>query len=342
MKKNLWISVPLLSLICVGAHAAGTPTVRMVRPAQAAAPTAPQSTVAAPQAQAAAPSAPAAKTATAAPTSSASVAKPAAAAQKAATSTTKAPAAKAEEKPSVSFGLMFDTNYTLQAKQQDDGSRSQEQDFTLMPSMKYSDYSANVSFTYVQDLADSKNSAGFIDPAFGFSRKAWKLNDYFNLGPSMSLILPMTDNSKNNVGLMYNIGAALSLSVNTKTLGWDNWRLSTSVSYNRNFTDYDTRLDGNPNTAYRIRQRYNIGYNFTDQLSLSTRFQFDSNYSVSGIVRNSFLHFQSLGYDINDVVGVNFTHTNSNSMYKAQTYESNLKFFDDTSSTYSVGLTLSI
>ena len=349
MKKSLWISVPL-SLICISANAATpAPSTSTASAPKAPAATAPQSTITPAAAQSATPAPQAGSTITPAAAQSATTAAPAASTavkapvkKAAATSTTKAPAPKAVEAPKVGYSLIFDTNYTLQASTQPNGKRSQSQDYSLIPGISYGDYSGNVTFTYEQDLVDS-TSDGFADPAFGASRKAWELNKYFKLGPSVALVLPMTDDTKNNVGLLYNIGAALSLSLNTKTLGWDAWSISTSVAFNRNFTKYDTKAeDGNPNTMYRIRQRYNVGYAFTDKLSLSTRFQFDSNTSVGGIVRNSFLHWQALGYAITDNVEVNFTHANSNSLYKPTTYESNLNFYDEQKSNYSIGMTVSI
>lgn len=277
---------------------------------------------------------------TASTTTTTTTATTATAAAPAAATSTAAP--KKEEAPKVGYGLYMETNYTLQAVTQKDGSRSQGQDFSVSPSISYNGYNANVFVTYAQDLVDSKNSPGFFDPAFSLSRKGWKLSELLTLSPSGSLILPMSDNSKNNVGLMYNVGGALSLSLNSKYMGLDSWKFSMSLGYNRNFTNFDTNAGGTPNTAHRIRQRYNVGYSFTDSLSLSTRFQFDSNYSTQNVVRNSFMHYQSLGYDINENVGVSFTHTNSGSLLKPETYESNLKFFDDASSEYSVGISLSL
>lgn len=331
MKKNLWITIPV-SLLCLSANAASTTTTtRVARPAQAAAPG--TSTA----------QAPATTTATA-PTA----AKPAATATKmkmkaptAATSTVKAPAKK-EEPASLGFSLIFDTNHTIGAAPNDEGVRSESHDFSLIPGMSYGDYSTDVTFTYEQDMVDSSASPGFYDPAFGFYRKAWELNKYFKLSPSISLILPMSDSSKNNVGLMYNVGAGLKLALNTKTLGWDNWSFNYNPSYTRNFTTYDTKLNGDPNTLYRIRNRFNMGYSFTDKLSLSLRFQLDSNYSVEGIVRNNFLHYQYIAYAITDNVEVNVGHTNSAGLLKPATYENNLKFYDETSSTYSAGMTISI
>lgn len=263
------------------------------------------------------------------------------AAPAAATSTAAAPEKK-EEAPSVKYSMMFDTSYSMQAKQQPDGSRAEENSFTFMPGMSYGEYRASAVLIYSQDLADSAKSAGFYDPSFSLSKKSWKLGEYFSLGPSLSLALPMSDNSKNNVGLLYNIGGALSLSLNTKALGMDSWSISTSLGYNRNFTNYDTNASGSPNTAHRIRQRYNVGYQFTDKLSLSTRFQFDSSYTVNGVVKNAFLHYQTLGYDITDNISMSLGHANSNALLKADTYENNLKFFDDESSTYSVGVSVSL
>lgn len=316
MKKNLWISLSLSAVCMAGlsarAQTSSATTTTTMKPATTAA-----TTTAAK---------PAVKPATAAATSTAKLAAP----------------AKAEEAPKLSYNMTLEASFTTNAEADRNGVREQAFEYMFNPSVGYGNYTMILFEFYDQDFNDSQ-SASFSDPNFILSRKAIELGKYFKLGPSASLILPMSDSSKNDVGLIYNLGGALKLSLNTKALGADNWSLAYSTAYNRNFTSYDTNgKTGQPNSMQRLRQRVEVGYKFTDKFSIFNRFQYDSNYSVNGIVSNSFVMFESLGYDINDNWSVSFTHTNSGKVLKPVTYENNLKFYDPASSEYSVAVDLNL
>lgn len=306
-KLNLWISLPL-SVICLSANANTTTT--------ASTTTTTVATTA---------STPAATTTVAAP---------------AATSTTAAP--KKEEAPSVKFGVSYEAGYGMQAQAQPDGSRKQSMSHSFTPKLSYGEYSSSISFGYEQDLVDSASN-GWGDPTIGLSKKAWTLGQYFKLGPSGTLTLPMTDESKNEVGLMYNIGGALSLSLNTKNLGMERLSASYQLAVNKNFTNYDTNATtGAPLNSHKMRNRIGIGYNITDSLSFFNMFDFNSSYSVNGVVTNSFFSLQSFGYGINDNVSISLAHSNGGPYLKKGTYENNLKFFDSKDSNYSFGLEVSL
>lgn len=305
---NLWISLPL-SVICLSANANTTTT--------ASTTTTTVATTA---------STPAATTTVAAP---------------AATSTMAAP--KKEDAASVKYGVSYEAGYSLQAQTQPDGSRKQSMSHSFTPKLSYGEYSSSISFGYEQDLVDTATTGGWSDPTIGLSKKAWTLGDYFKLGPSANLTLPMTDESKNEVGLMYNIGGALSLSLNTKNLGMESLSLSYQLAVNKNFTNYDTNATtGAPLNSHKMRNRIGIGYNITDSLSFFNMFDFNSSYSVNGVVTNSFFSLQSFGYGINDNVSISLAHSNGGAYLKKGTYENNLKFFDSKSSNYSLGLEVSL
>lgn len=311
MLKKLWLSVPV-SLFCVLANAQTVTTASST----------PNNTLA-PAKSAAKPAKPAV-----------------AAAPAAATSATEA---KKEEEKKASFSLDLGMGYETQVQKQADGSRSEELTYTIMPGMSYGDYTISMFNLYIQDLKDTGSTGSFIDPNYLFSRKGWTLNEYFRLSPSGVIVLPMTETSKNN-GLLYIVGGALSLSLQTKALGLDAWSMSYYVGYNRNMTQFSTNAKGDPYTAYRLRQRINVGYKFTDSLSLATRFEFDANYSAveAGVVKNAFYTYQTLSYSVNDNVSVSFGHNNAGAALTGPNYENNIKLFNPTSSTYSLGVDLSL
>lgn len=273
-------------------------------------------------------------------TTTATTATPAASTAPAAVSTAAAP--KKEEPPKASFGFIYEAGYSMQAETQADGTRSQSLSHGFTPTMRYGEYSAKLVIGYEQDLNDSKSN-GFADPSIAVAKKPWKLGNYFSLGPSGSLVIPTTDESKNNVGLMYNIGGALTLNLNTKTLGWDSLTLGYQLAFNKNFTDYDTNAKtGLPNNSHKIRNRLMIGYQITDAFSFFNMFDFNSSYSVNGVVTNSFLTLQSFGYSVTDNVAVSLSHTLGGPYLKAGTYENNLKFYDSKESQLGLGLEVTL
>lgn len=302
----LWISLPL-SVICLSANANTTTTASTTT-----------TTVA---------------TTASTPATTATIAAPAA------TSTTAAP--KKEEAPSVKFSFNYETGYSMQVQTQPDGSRKQSMSHGFTPKLSYGEYNASVSFGYRQSLVNSVSN-GWEDPSFGLSKKAWSLGEYFKLGPSANLTLPMTDESKNKVGLMYDIGGALGLSLNTKALGLDSWSFGYQLAANKSFTNYDTDAEGEPSESHRIRNRVSFGYNITDSLSFFNMFDFNSSYSINGVVTNGFFSLQSFGYGINDNVSVSLAHSIGGAYLKSGSYENNLKFFDSKDSRYSLGLEVSL
>lgn len=327
--RNLYISLTL-SAICM---TAGANTITTASTTTTTASTTPTTVSTASTTPAPAKSAATTSTTITTPTAPTAPVAPAAA-----TSTV---APKKEEAPKASFGIAYEAGYSMQAQTQPNGTRSQSISHGFTPSMSYGLYSARVNFSYEQDLNDSASN-GFGDPAFTFGRKGWELGKYLKLGPSASLVLPMTDESKNNVGLMYNIGGALSLSLNTKAIGMDSLSLSYQLAANKNFTNYDTKADGSINNSHKLRNRLSLGYQITDAVSFFNMFDFNSSYSVNGVVTNSYFSLQSFGYSVNDNVSLSLSHALGGSYLKAGTYENNLKFFDSKASNYSFGVEISL
>lgn len=309
MKLNLLISLPL-SMICLSAYAQA--------PA-ASTTTTTTATTAAPAA-----------------TATATAATPAAG-----TSTAAAPAAaKKEEAPSVKFGFSYQFGYSIQAQQQPDGSRSQSLSHGLTPSMSYGEYRSSVNMTYEQDLVSTNETGAFSDPVFSLSKKSWALGDYFKLAPSGTFMLPVQAATKENT--LYTIGGALGLNLNTKTLGMDALSLGYQLALTKYFTKYDTTTSGSPSRSHRMRNRVTAGYSLTDAVSLFTMLDFNSDYSVNGVVTNNFFTLQSVGYSINDNVSMSLSHSNGGAYLKAGTYENNLKVYDSENSSYGLSLEVSL
>lgn len=258
----------------------------------------------------------------------------------AAVSTVMAP--KKDEAPKASFGLSYDLGYSMQAKQQPDGSRSQSMSHDFVPNMSYSDYSGFIYYGYSQDLVDTDKN-GWSPLVTGAGYKGWEITNLIKMKPSVTFVFPMSDSDRYDKGLLYGFSGALKFSLNTKKLGMDAFRFSYEGQLSRNNLEFDTNAKtGSPNKLYGYRNRFDFGYDITDSWSLSARFDFSANYSVNGVVNNTFEHSQTIGYGINDHASLSLSHSNSGPYLKAESYENNLKFFNDEDSTLSMGLSLSI
>ena len=129
-------------------------------------------------------------------------------------------------------------------------------------------------------------------------------------------------------------------------MGLDAFSLSYGLQYTRYFTDYATKLSGDPVTQQRVRQDIHLGYQIIDPLSLDLFFRHDSKFSSEGVTRGGFIVQQTLEYAINDSLSVSVSHTNSGATIRKDAQENyqNAIQFDDTGkgTTYSVGMSLSI
>lgn len=254
-----------------------------------------------------------------------------------------------ETKPevkAVQFGFSLSSGYNRQAEKQADGSLPEYYMHELTPSLKIGEYTAMGVFYYYDDIKNPSANE-WQDSVLAATKKAWNLGNYFTLAPGISLGLPLAKATR-EIGLKNTLGTSLTLGLNTKNMGAAAWTLNYSLGYTKMTNEFETNPKGEPITSYRVRQRINIGYSFTDALSFQTRFQFDSATSYSNVIRNSFLHFQVLEYSFNDHVSANIGHANGAGAFivrESETdyyLENNIKFYDPKSSEYSIGLTLSI
>ena len=240
----------------------------------------------------------------------------------------------------IKYKLTLSAKTKLQAETQEDGSRYQNIDYALSPGANYKEYGLSTDLVYTQDLLEPHKSE-LGDIPLNLSRESWKY-EYYSLNPDFSILLPVKEKTKNVVELKYSWSAFLTFALNTKTLLFEDLKLSYGVGYTRNITEYDTNNKGDPNIAYRIRQRFSASYKITEKISIKGRFQFDSNYSTDDDLKNSFTHLQSVEYEWSKKISLSAGHSNSDSLYHKETVETNLKFYDKTTSEFFFGLNYSI
>ncbi len=239
------------------------------------------------------------------------------------------------------FSLDFSPTYNLQSEKQADGSQARYLYYQAFSKVQIPDYTFSGYFYFYQNIDDTSDNE-WDDSSLSLNRKAWDLGDYFLLTPYVNYGLPLSKKSRENSFLKSTLGTSLAVSLNGKNLEHPELNVTYSLNATKMFTSSTENSKGEPNIDWRLRQRLSASYEFYNSFSFSTRFQFDSAYDTESSVTNAFLHFEQLEYYFNDYLMAFAGHTNSNGLFNPETYQNNLKLYDNNSSEYYMGLTLNL
>lgn len=254
------------------------------------------------------------------------------------------PAAKAEK--FVKFSLDYDISYNTQAEKQADGSRSEYISHNFIPKVSIGNYNIFGDIYYNDDIK-SPSANEWQDSALVVNRKAFEWGRYVTFTPAGLFVFPLQKSSREDAGIKYAFGPIGTFGLNTKNMGLDALTLNYYLAYAKYVTEFKTKPNGDPSADYRIRQRINFGYQFTDWLSFKSRFQFDSGYSNQGVVKNAYLHYEALEFQITEKISTYIMHATASGVYTISEaggdilFENDLKFYDPKNSELAIGLTLS-
>ena len=240
-----------------------------------------------------------------------------------------------------SLGVDLSPTYSIQAEKHKDGSQTQFIYYELNPWLQVGDYKFTGLFYYNQNLKEPSDQ-DWDDSVVFVNRKAWEPTKLLMLTPYLNFGLPLSKTSREKALITGTVGPSFALGLNSKEIGLPQLTLIGSTGYTKMFTRSNLNSAGEANVNYRLRQKLTAAWALTDSLAFKVRFQFDSVYDYDNYVTNAFLHFEQFEYKVNDHLGLNLGHTNSNGLFNPETYENNLKFYDKESSEIYAGFTVSI
>lgn len=229
-------------------------------------------------------------------------------------------------------------SYEQKVEEKENGVRDRGMGLMLMPKFVFWDFSLRADFFYGYDLNQPRIASGWGDGIISLMYDGLKLSA-LKFSPYTSVELPLSKESRENreIILVNNLGVLTAL--DTKALDMENLSLSYSVAFGYYTNEYTTRVNGEPATEYKIVQTFKTGYKFSP-FSVNFKFQFTSAYSYEDVVRDGFLHSESISYVINEGLGFSLYHYNKAPFLKDVTYQNNLKAFDEKTST--VGLSMDL
>jgi hypothetical protein len=254
--------------------------------------------------------------------------------------------------PGFKFGVSLSERISMQVERQDDGSRSEYFTHELVPTLKTTNYNFLADFIYYDYFnAPAKSNWDMTAFVAGINHP-WDVTDLFTLSPQVLVIAPLF--LKNSVDFQGAVAGQLTAALKSKDLDVPNLILKYGLRVMKFSQRNEYKVDGqgNPlldaagekqyNTDWRLRQRFHLGYNFTDKMTGMFYFHFDSNLLFSGDYRNGFYHETSLSYAVNDTLSLSLGTTNGGGIYTGDYQEiDNLKFYSKESSEYFAGLGLS-
>ena len=248
--------------------------------------------------------------------------------------TVAAPAETSWIKPSISLAA----TYNMAAEAPKEGDQNRYMEYEFIPSLVTGPIKTLVWFKYGQSLIDNSQSEWQDLPIIFSMAKPYNAGDYITLSPAIAFTIPQTRATKDNVQLNYATNANVIIGLNTKTLGWDGVVLNLQTGYTKMTNEFTTSAKGEPIVSYRLRQRINFWYPIVENLYFKSRVEFNSTFSYENVVKNDFMHFVALEYGFLEKYSVNIGTTNGGPTMTEPNYENNLKFYNDTSSEYFLGV----
>lgn len=250
---------------------------------------------------------------------------------------------KKESSSPFKWSLYSELNYTVQAEKQADGTRPESKGIYLVPKLKISDYTIKADISYSYDVKNTTSTDDWDDARLTFLGKGYNfLSETFKITPSIYFDIPLSKESRDNRGTILITNPGFVLALNSAQLGWDDLLLTYSAHYGFYSNQYTTKLNGDVANKYRLTQVLTGGYKFS-KFKFTELFYFYSNYSYDNVTRNTFKHIDSLTYSITDQFEIGFSHCNGPApLFNTSTYENNLNFYSQETSSYRILLGFTI
>lgn len=158
--------------------------------------------------------------------------------------------------------------------------------------------------------------------------------DRIIMTPSLSIGVPVS-RAQYSATFQGSTAVAMKFAANPDYLISKKLSLDVSISGTRSFHKFDTAASGKVNTKSSSTQTMNLGWNFTDALSVSLQVNHYHTWSYQGALSESYNHIEEIGYALNDQWALALGHQYGNptvSIWKADRATSNYNATDDDNS----------
>lgn len=261
-----------------------------------------------------------------------SVASSAPAATPAQTSTTNAKASKKPDTPA--FGMTAELSRSTSLVDFQDGSRKDDLEFKVTPSVTFASGKLSAIFTYSQNLRDeySETENDFADVPVTWSFKSTPLDlsrSYDNkITYSATAVAPVSKLSTKRDQLQTALSGKIGYVMTPKD---DGLSAAAGVTAGRNFHAYETDINGNVLNQYSSNQNLSLGYSI-GSWSVGVDYIHRTRWTYRGNVKTSFGLSEEVGYEVSSNFSVAVGHSNEGPTLKPNGTDSNIDVFNENSS----------
>ncbi len=210
-----------------------------------------------------------------------------------------------------------------------DGTKTDTIDSTASLSYLFAEkYKLNSIFYYNQNLNTQKGDWDDLD--LSLVKKPAPLFSRLLFAPGILGVIPMAKSSYIRKEYQGGIGGVAKFSFEPRTfVGGLDFKFSLSLI--KNAFKYETTLDGKPNSEYSSVQKFVASHAYK-KLTTSLIFLHLNTLSFQNEIRESFIHFEEIGYDFNSRFSVAVGHANTGSALKPNGQDSNILLINENSS----------
>lgn len=210
-----------------------------------------------------------------------------------------------------------------------DGTRMDSLDTSLSLSYLFAEtYKLSSLFYYSQNLKTENGDWDELN--LSFSKKAVPLVSRMLFSPGLIAIVPMSKDARIRQEYIGGLGALGKFSFQPGTFvgGLD---FKFSISLTKHSYKYETATNGKPNNEYSSIQKLTASHNYK-KLTTTVVFYHINTMTFQNELRESFMHFEEIGYDFNSRIGVAIGHGNIGSALKPNGQDNNILLINENSS----------
>ena len=189
---------------------------------------------------------------------------------------------KAPKKEESKFSSSLNLTMTTDSKRNQEKKSASSDIWYFLTYKMNSEYAVRLWVNTSKDLADSYKDT-LNDTRVTFLKKSISLSDKLMVGPSVTLVMPTSENSKRNEEL--NAGVELNASLAYQF----NKKLSASYLPRvvKNFHEYETSRTNTLNSEYKVIQFIGMSYSINDKWSFDPLLIYSTTWSYEGTRRDS-------------------------------------------------------
>ncbi len=244
---------------------------------------------------------------------------------------------KKEAEVKKDFSLDLGIEYSQKTAVEEKGSTESSTDFLIAPNYKINNKLSLAAKAVVSKENSNQRQTSISDTKIALALKGFKLSEQFETLHSISGVVPTNEDSQKQDRLYTSIGLTNGIKFSNAVA-----EIKYKLGLSRNFHEFNINADGSPNIEYRLANTLEIKIPVTESFSITSVGTYRLGRTYAGAQRTDFIFDTDLNYDILENLSVNLGTSNEGGALKANGVDSNISAFNENTSVYRLGLSLTL